>query len=414
MTEKQTQITQTPDNYQSMDAGSRSLSNALRIVFGVLKIVMAALVLIFIFSGFFVVGPDERAVVLRLGKIRTDAAGQAVLEPGFHLAWPYPIDEVIKFPGQNTVESLSVDSFWYYMTDEEKVKGVSGSYVPETLDPTKDGYCLTRNESVIDFEGTDYNISHSKWQLTYRIADPVMFLQNVYVPPPQPGENYSAVIPRGIEPFLRSVVEDAVIGTMVNYSIDQAIRSYEKISSDVQVRLQQKLDILQSGIQIDIVKMVDSVWPRQANDAFVRSIKAKQEADKEITEARAYAAGILNETAGPAAEELAAALKDDSISMEKLESIWSNTAGEVRRIMSEAAAYKTGVLEQARSEAEYLQKLLPEYQKRPELVIQRIYQDMIEQVLGEVDEKIIVQPAEGHNTEFRILINRDPAAAKSK
>jgi len=57
-----------------------------------------------------------------------------------------------------------------------------------------------------------------------------------------------------------------------------------------------------------------------------------------------------------------------------------------------------------------LQEILPEYRKRPKLVIQKIYQDAIEYVLNNADEKMIIQPTEGtKGREIRILLNRDPA-----
>ena len=74
-------------NTSELDAGSKSLADALRISFAVLKIIMVVLVVLFVTSGFFTVEPDERAVVLRLGKIRGDSSEQRILGPGAH--WAY-------------------------------------------------------------------------------------------------------------------------------------------------------------------------------------------------------------------------------------------------------------------------------------------------------------------------------------
>jgi hypothetical protein len=44
------------------------------------------------------------------------------------------------------------------------------------------------------------------------------------------------------------------------------------------------------------------------------------------------------------------------------------------------------------------------------LVIQKIYQDAIEEVLNNADEKMIIQPTEGSKSkEVRIMLGRDPA-----
>jgi membrane protease subunit HflK len=87
----------------------------------------------------------------------------------------------------------------------------------------------------------------------------------------------------------------------------------------------------------------------------------------------------------------------------------------VQQTIAEARAYKTKVVESAKANADYLKKLLPEYQKRPKLVVQRIYQDAIEEVLSNTQETIIAQPSgDVKNSEFRVMINRDPTIGKEK
>ena len=65
-----------------MDAGSQALSEALRSSFGIIKFVMFLLVLVFLGSGMFKVGPGERAIKLRMGRVvGTGAAGLARAGP---------------------------------------------------------------------------------------------------------------------------------------------------------------------------------------------------------------------------------------------------------------------------------------------------------------------------------------------
>jgi len=89
---------------------------------------------------------------------------------------------------------------------------------------------------------------------------------------------------------------------------------------------------------------------------------------------------------------------------------WSvSNSNNAQEEIAKARAYRTKVVEIAKADADYLQRLLPEYRKRPKLVIQEIYQDAMEYVLSNTDEKIIIQPTEGaEDTEIRILLNRDP------
>ena len=58
--------------------------------------------------------------------------------------------------------------------------------------------------------------------------------------------------------------------------------------------------------------------------------------------------------------------------------------------------------------------LLPEYKKHPDLVVQNLYLDTVQQVIDGMDEKFILPAkAEGQTREQRILLNRDPALKRS-
>jgi regulator of protease activity HflC (stomatin/prohibitin superfamily) len=294
--------------------------------------------------------------------------------------------------------------------------------VPATLDPVKDGYCITRSEeqsqTTAGFTGSDYNIIHCKWQLTYKIDDPERFFKNTYTEDVRPGQSYADVIAKSIKPLLEHLFENAVVTAMVNYTIDEAISSQDRIPKHVKKLLQEKLDRIESGMAVVSVQLTDITWPRQIDNAFLASIKASQESQKTISEAKGYAENTLNETAGPVAAQLFETLKDETtrepvlstVEGEEKELLWSQLAGQAQEKIAGARAYRTKVVETAKANAEYLQKLLPEYRKRPELVVQKIYQDAIEYVLNNVDEKIIIQPAEegALGREIRVLLNRDP------
>jgi len=395
-----------PTNFGSeFDAGSKSLADALRISFAVLKIIMVILVVLFFSSGVFTVAPDERAMVLRFGQIRGDTTEKRILGPGLHWAIPYPVEEVIKLPARNTILRTAIDSFWY-----DETKGIPS----ESLDPIIEGYSITRNDTIADLKkgGGDYNIVHSKWLLTYRIADCELFFKSVYVKTPDAGQTLIDVIPQSVEPFLKAVASEAIVVTMVNFSIDEAIKSDSRIGREAEKLLQQKLDDMNCGIEVDSMQLTAVVWPRQLNDAFVASIKASNEADKTIREAKGYAESKINEAGG---EEMVKGILSPETTDEQKEYFWNNASGTVQQIIAESKAYRTKVVESAKANADYLQKLLPEYRKRPKLVVQRIYQDAIEEVLSNTQETIIAQPSSDvKNREFRVMINRDPAIGKKK
>jgi len=396
------------------DAAGKSLSDALRFSFMILKVIMIILVIAFLASGFRTVGPDEKALVLRFGKIR-GVTEERVLSPGAHWVFPYPIDEVVKIPVEKKV-NLAVNSLWYYQTKDE-ILGEDPKRKPrvaEKLDPTREGYSLTRttrrSDEILGSDGSDYNIVHSKWQLTYKIDDIEMFFKDVYVDEIKPGQIYFDVITDSIKPLLQNVFEEAVVTALVNYTIDEAIKSKDTIPRHVKRLVQQELDSIESGIKVVSVYLTDITWPRQVDEAFLASIRASQESQKAISEAKTSAENTLNEAGGPVAERLLATLKDKSITEEKREYLWLQLAGSAQERIAEARAYRTQVVETTKANAEYLQQLLPEYRKRPELVIQKIYQDTIEFVLINADEKFVIQPTEGAaGKELRIMINRDPS-----
>lgn len=376
----------TPEVVEGFDSGNKSLAEALRMSFGILKIIMVVLILLYLASGVFTVEKDERAIVLWFGKAKVQADGGRLIGPGLHWTAPFPIAEIIKIPATST-NKISIDSFWYYETEQEKLNKKKTRF-PRTLNPVQDGYCLTRGESSDGGSSMDYNIVHSKWQINYSIkSDPYAFFKNIYVETAAPGELMSDVINRSIKPLLSSMAEDAIVTVMVNYTIDQAITNEKTaISKQAKKLLQSKLDSIDSGIQVEDMQILAMTWPGQVDDAFQQSIIASQQKKASIIDAESYRDKTINEAQGPAQEKV-----------------------------SQAKAYRTRVVESAKANYEYLKNILPEYQQRPELVIQKIYQDAVEEVLDNAEEKIIVQPASGDKQrEFRILINRDPAAKKAQ
>jgi len=396
-----------------LDAAGKSLYEALRISFIILKIIMILLVFVFLASGFRMVAPDEQALVLRFGRIR-GVGEERLLGPGLHWVFPYPIDKIVKINVEKK-PNLPINSFWYYQRPEEMLSEgpVDRRYIRPVLNPIGDGYCITRSEkqgkTAAGSAGSDYNIVHSKWQLTYKIDDPERFFKNVYVEQAKPGQQFSDVVATSITPLLESLVADSVVSAMVNYTIDEAISSQDKIPRHVERLLQEKLDKIESGIQVVSMQLTDITWPRQVDYAFLASIRASQASQKTISQAKGYAENTLNEAAGPVAAELLAVLDDKTITEQREELLWTQLAGQAQEKIADARAYRTKVVETARANAEYLQKILPEYRKRPKLVIQKIYQDAIEYVLNNADEKMIIQPAEAAaGREIRVILNRDP------
>ncbi len=397
-----------------VDAAGKSLSEALETSFGILKVIMFVLVVLFLASGIRTVGSDEQALVLRFGKIR-GVGEKRILGPGLKFLLPYPIHEVVKIPVEKNI-SLAIDSFWYFQPSYELLPEapIRREYVKPTLDPVIDGYCITRSTEQAQISGSkanDYSIIHCKWQLIYKIDDPERFFRNVYVKDLKPGEKYFEVITESVKPLLKDLVADAVVTTMVNYTIDEALFSRQgSITNDVKELLQSKLSEIKSGIKVQSIQLDDKTWPRQVNSAFEASIQASQISQGVVSNALGYAENTLSETAGQTAEELLSIIRrDKEVSRQEDELFWGRVEGQARQIIAEARAYRKKVVEDTKANAEYLKRILPEYRKRPKLVLQKIYQDAIGDVFANADEKIIIQPTKGaKRVELRVLINRDP------
>jgi modulator of FtsH protease HflK len=392
------------------DPGSKSLAEALRISFILLKVIMILLVVAFIGSGFFTVDRDEKAVVLRLGKIR-GVGEEAILGPGPHWAMPHPVDEVIKIPVKK-VQTLSIDDFWYYETEQEKLGKPIQMNASQPLLPQRDGYIITRNDKVEGVAGDDYNIVHCKWVLTYKIDNALDFFRNVYIDQAKPGEDFYDVAGKTVNPVLRSVADKAIVATMVGYSIDEALVRTDGIAAKVKNLMSRELADMHTGIVVDTMQMVKVMWPRQVDGAFQDLVGARQESEKGMSEARGHAEQTLNEAGGPVTGELLAKLMSGDEA--GIETMWEQLAGEAQNVIAESRAYRTKVVEDARANAEYMQRLLPEYNKRPQLVIQKIYQDAIEEVMMNADEKIFAQrdSASGKSEEVRVMINSNPVKEK--
>jgi membrane protease subunit HflK len=389
---------------QDFDAGTKSLSEALRVSFLTLKIIMVILVVVFLASGFRTVGPDEQALVLRFGKIR-GLGEDRILKPGPHWLWPNPIDVLIRIPVQKNVD-LVVDSFWYRKSKRP----------PESLDPVRHGYCITRSEKeavkVGGISGNDYNIVHAKWRLTYKIKNPELFYKNVFVDTTKiiSGQNYADVIFKNVNPLLKNVLDDAVVTAMVHYTIDEARVSDYRIREHVRKIMQRKLDTIESGVAVVTVLIEDVIWPVQVNQAFLESIRASQTYQRLITEAKGYAENTLNETAGPYGEQILDMIHGiKKVDSKETEFLWDQLAGAGQEKIAGARAYRTQVVENAQGNAEYLRQILPEYNKRPKLVLQKIYQQAIENVLNNAEEKMVLQSTSNtKGNEIRIMLNRDP------
>ena len=144
--------TKHPPAVSPVDSGSQALAEALRSSFAIVKYLMVALFVLFLFSGMFKVEPQEKAIVLRFGKPQGDGV-KALLGSGLHWAFPYPIDEVIKIP-ISEIQKVTTKTAWFLQSPEQEQLNQDPPPAGLGLNPLVDGYALTGDGNIVHVQAT--------------------------------------------------------------------------------------------------------------------------------------------------------------------------------------------------------------------------------------------------------------------
>ncbi len=258
--------------------------------------------------GVYQVDEQERGVVLRFGRYYD------TVQPGLH--WNPPlIDEV----SQLNITKVRSASFH------------------ETM--------LTQDENIVDV----------KLSVQYVINDPVNFVLKVRDPE------------RSLQHAAQSALRHVVGGIGMDMVLTEG---RAQIGIDVQQRLQEYLDLYQTGILVSKVTVDESKPPSQVQSAFDDVIKAREDEERVQNEAQAYANAVVPEARGGA-----------------------------QRQIEEANAYKEQVIANAQGEAERFNRLLTEYQKSPAVTRERLYLDAVQEVFTKTN-KVMVDVEGGNNVMY--------------
>jgi membrane protease subunit HflK len=352
------EIPQSPDELnrpETVDAGSQALSEALRSSFSIVKFVMFVLVCVFLGSGFFTVGPQERAIIIRLGK-PVGEGEKALLGPGLHWSYPYPIDEYIKIP-ITAIQKATSTVGWYAVTREQELAGMDQMSLPVSspINPLVDGYVMT----------ADANIIHSRATLTYHIEDPIRFIFNF--------ANASNAV--------QTALDNALLSSAAQFKVDDIItRDVAGFKEAVRRRVAELVDREHENLGIAVEDCtIQSRPPRQLQDGFASVLKAEVLRGKVLNDAISYQNQVTNRALADAQSRINAAESD-----------------------------KVRLVQDVSSQAERFTELLPKYRQNPALFVQQRLSETLGRVLTNVQDKIfLTEGADGNRKEFRMLLNRE-------
>ena len=214
-------------------------------------LLIGALVLVWVASGFYIVNTGERGVVLRFGKyVETTEPG-----PRWHLPWPIESREVVNVDQVRTVEIG-------YRTN------VKSKVLHESL-------MLTDDENIIDLQ----------FAVQYILKDPVEFLFVNRVP--------EDTVLQVAETAMREIVGK----NKMNFVLYEGRAD---IAARAKVLMQRILDRYNTGISISQVTLQNIQPPEQVQAAFDDAVKAGQDRERLKNEAEAYFNDIVPRARGVA------------------------------------------------------------------------------------------------------------------
>jgi modulator of FtsH protease HflK len=228
---------------------------------GIALIALAAVVL-WGFSGFFRVEPDELGVVLRFGKFVRE------VQPGLNYHLPYPIETALTPP------ALRVNKTDVGIRAVEDVRrGTSVRELPE------ESLMLTGDENIVD---VDFSVL---WRVRpSSVGDYLFNIQN----------------PEGT---VKAVAESAMREVIGRSNIQPILSgARQTVETAVQDLMQKTLDAYGAGILVQQVQLQKVDPPTQVIDSFRDVQAARSDLERAQNEAQTYANRVVPEARGRAAK----------------------------------------------------------------------------------------------------------------
>jgi modulator of FtsH protease HflK len=192
----------------------------------------------------------------------------------------------------------------------------------------------------------DANIVEARMIVQYRISEPSRYLFRLRDP----------------EETLRATAEVALRSTVGRTQIDEILTTgREKVQTETRGLLQRLIDQYESGLTVTEVQLQSMDAPGEVKEAFHDVVRAREEKEKLINEARGYSADVI-----------------------------PKARGEARKIEREAEAYKEQRVLRAKGDAAKFDSMLAEYTKARRVTRERLYLETMERILSKIERKVVI------------------------
>lgn len=217
---------------------------------------LAIVVIIWLLTGIYTVGPGSQGVVRQFGQ----EVGKTGSGLHYHLPWPIQKATVVNLAG---VRRLNIGF-------REVSAGQFQSVPHEAL-------MLTSDENIVDIHVI----------VQYRVLDASDFLFQV----------------RDVEGVLRTATEAALRSVVGNTVIDDVLTERRtEVQDETKILLQGLMDSYRSGVTVTEVKLQEVDAPNEIRDAFNEVVRAKEDSDRFEREAEGYLADVVPRARGEKAQ----------------------------------------------------------------------------------------------------------------
>jgi membrane protease subunit HflK len=280
------------------------------------SIAIAVLVLLGIwgvFSSFYTVQPEERAVVKRFGEVT------GIADPGLHFKLPFGVDSI------------------EIVATERVLKQEFGFRSEDALTESRTRFSGDLPDESLMLTG-DLNIIQVEWVVQYRIGDPIKYLYGMREPTQTLRDISESVMRR-------------VVGNRIGSDVLTVARV--EIANTARDEIQAAMDRYDNGIRIITVELQDVVPPPRVQPAFNEVNEARQELERQINEATRQANEAIPRAEGTAKRAISEA---EGYATERV----NRALGETARFNAILAEYRGApAVTRSRMYLETLNQVLP-------------------------------------------------------